>query len=135
MTVGNPSARCFANAPWRAFTWTCALLQETRTQPWGNLHEAVQESLELAEAVDLHQLPGLHDRRHTEWQQTVDQDYALIYKHAVQRLEQIYADKQHYIHTQQSSQASRQADQATQKRLGAAVQEAMDSKPAQMGAA
>lgn len=27
-TVGNPSARCYANAPWRAFTWTCALLQE-----------------------------------------------------------------------------------------------------------
>lgn len=60
MTVGNPSARCFANAPWRAFTLTFALLQETHTQPWGNLHEAVQESLELAEAVDLHQLPGLH---------------------------------------------------------------------------
>ena len=33
MTVGNPSARCYANAPWRAFTWTCALLQETNTQP------------------------------------------------------------------------------------------------------
>ena len=48
MTVGNPSARRFANAPWRAFTWTCALLQETNTQPWGNLQAAVQESLELA---------------------------------------------------------------------------------------
>ena len=60
MKVGNPSARCFANAPWRAFTWTCALLQETNTQPWGNLQPAVQESLELAEAVDLFQLPGLH---------------------------------------------------------------------------
>ena len=59
MTVGNPSARCYANAPWRAFTWTCALLQETNTQPWGNLQDAVQESLELAEAVDIHQLPGL----------------------------------------------------------------------------
>ena len=54
MKVGNPSA------PWRAFTWTCALLQETNTQPWGNLQPAVQESLELAEAVDLLQLPGLH---------------------------------------------------------------------------
>ena len=60
MTVGNPSARCYANAPWRAFTWTCALLQETNTQPWGNLQAAVQESLELAEAVDIHELPGLH---------------------------------------------------------------------------
>ena len=59
MTVGNPSARCYANAPWRAFTWTCALLQETNTQPWGKLKEAVQESLELAEAVDIQQLPGL----------------------------------------------------------------------------
>lgn len=26
MSIGNPSARCFANAPWRAFTWTCARL-------------------------------------------------------------------------------------------------------------
>ena len=60
MTVGNPSARCFANAPWRAFTWTCALLQETNMQPWGNLQLAVQESLELAEAVDIRALPGLH---------------------------------------------------------------------------
>ena len=59
MAVGNPSARCYANAPWRAFTWTCALLQETNTQPWGNLQAAVQESLELAEAVDIQQLPGL----------------------------------------------------------------------------
>ena len=59
MTVGNPSARCYANAPWRAFTWTCALLQETNTQPWGNLQAAVQESLKLAEAVDIHELPGL----------------------------------------------------------------------------
>ena len=54
MAVGNPSARCFANAPWRAFTWTCALLQETNT-----LREAVQESLELAEPVDIQQLPDL----------------------------------------------------------------------------
>ena len=59
MPVGNPSARCYANAPWRAFRWTCALLQETSTQPSTNIQEAVQESLELAEAVDLHQLPGL----------------------------------------------------------------------------
>ena len=43
----------------RAFTWTCALLQETNTQPWGNLQAAVQESLELAAAVDIHELPGL----------------------------------------------------------------------------
>ena len=59
MKVGNPSARCYANAPWRAFAWTCALLQETNTQPWGNLQDAVQESLELAEEVDIRQLPGL----------------------------------------------------------------------------
>ena len=60
MSVGNPSSRCFANAPWRAFTWTCALLQETHTEPWGNLYDAVQESLELAEVVDIQTLPGLH---------------------------------------------------------------------------
>ena len=57
--LGNPSSRCFANAPWRAFTWTCALLQETHTEPWGTLHATVQESLELAEAVDIQDLPGL----------------------------------------------------------------------------
>ena len=59
MAVGNPSSRCFANAPWRAFTWTCGLLQETHTEPWGTLHAAVQESLELAEAVDIQLLPRL----------------------------------------------------------------------------
>ena len=59
MTVGDPSSGCFANAPWRAFTWTCGLLQETHTEPWGTLHAAVQESLELAEAVDIQVLPGL----------------------------------------------------------------------------
>lgn len=64
MTVGNPSARCYANAPWRAFTWTCALLQETSAQPWGTLQEAVQESLDTAEPVDLQQLPGLQDLWH-----------------------------------------------------------------------
>ena len=60
MAIGNPSSRCYANAPWRAFTWICGLLQETHTEPWGTLHAAVQESLELAEAVDIQQLPGLH---------------------------------------------------------------------------
>ena len=59
MTIGNPSARCYANAPWRAFAWTCALLQETNTQPWGNLQDAVHESLELAEEIDVRTLPGL----------------------------------------------------------------------------
>ena len=59
MTIGDPSAHCYANALWRAFTWTCALLQETSTQPWGALQEAVQESLDTAEPVDLHQLPGM----------------------------------------------------------------------------
>ena len=59
MAVGNPSARRYANAPWRAFTWRCALLQETSTQPWGTLQTAVQESLDTAEAVDIMTLPGL----------------------------------------------------------------------------
>ena len=66
MVVGNPSVRCYANAPWRAFTWVCALLQETSTQPWGTLQEAVQESIDTAEQVDLQNLPGLNDlwKRH-----------------------------------------------------------------------
>ena len=66
MVVGNPSVRCFANAPWRrAFTWVCALLQETSTQPWGTLQEAVQESIDTAELVDIQALPGLRD----DWKQ------------------------------------------------------------------
>ena len=59
MVVGNPSVRCFANAPWRAFTRVCALLQETSAQPWGTLQEAVQESIDTAEPVDIQALPGL----------------------------------------------------------------------------
>lgn len=47
MVVGNPSQRCFANAPWRAFTWLCAFLQEDNLQPWGTIRDAVQESLNL----------------------------------------------------------------------------------------
>lgn len=65
MIVGNPSQRCFANAPWRAFTWLCAFLQEHNLQPWGARRGAVQESLETCEAVDLQRLPGLQ----TLWQQ------------------------------------------------------------------
>ena len=61
MVVGNPSVRCFANAPWRAFTWICALLRETSTQPWGTLQEAVQESIDAAEQVDIQTLPGLRE--------------------------------------------------------------------------
>ena len=61
MVVGNLSVRRFANAPWRAFTWVCALLQETSTQPWGTLQEAVQESIDTAEPVDIQALPGLRD--------------------------------------------------------------------------
>ena len=61
MVVGNPSVRCFANAPWRGFTWICALLQESSTQPWGTLQEAVQESIDTAEQVDITTLPGLRE--------------------------------------------------------------------------
>ena len=38
-----------------------SLLQETSTQPWGTLQDAVQESIDTAEAVDIHSLPGLHE--------------------------------------------------------------------------
>ena len=60
MVVGNPSARCYANAPWRAFCWMCAYLAEFNRDPWGVIKEAVQTSLELSEPVDIQQLPGLH---------------------------------------------------------------------------
>ena len=60
MVVGNPSARCFANAPWRAFCWTCAYLAEFNRDPWGVIKDAVQTSLEMSEPVDTQRLPGLH---------------------------------------------------------------------------
>ena len=60
MVVGNPSARCYANAPWRAFCWMCAYLAEFNRDPWGVIKDAVQTSLELSEPVDIQQLPGLH---------------------------------------------------------------------------
>ena len=37
----------------------CAFLQEHNLQPWGTIRDAVQESLETAEAVDIQSLPGL----------------------------------------------------------------------------
>ena len=42
MVVGNPSARCFANTPWRAFCWMCAYLAEFNRDPWGVIKDAVQ---------------------------------------------------------------------------------------------
>ena len=41
---------------------------------------------------------ALHDRRQTAWQGTLDRDHQAIYKQAVQRLEKIFEDKQHYLH-------------------------------------
>ena len=60
MVVGNPSTRCFANAPWRAFCWMCAYLAEFNRDPWGVVKDAVQTSLELSEPVDIQRLPGMH---------------------------------------------------------------------------
>ena len=61
MIIGNPSTRCYANAPWRAFCWMCAYLAEFNLEPWGTVKEAVQTSLELTEAIDIKALPGLED--------------------------------------------------------------------------
>ena len=61
MIIGNPSTRCYANAPWRAFCWMCAYLAEFNLEPWGTVKDAVQTSLELNEAVDIKALPGLDD--------------------------------------------------------------------------
>ena len=61
MVIGNPSTRCYANAPWRAFCWMCAHLAEFNMQPWGTLKDAVQASIELSEPVDIKSLPGLED--------------------------------------------------------------------------
>lgn len=61
MGVGNPSARCYANAPWRAFTWTRALLQETNTQPWAIFKRPFKNPCSWLRrlTVDIQQLPGL----------------------------------------------------------------------------
>ena len=64
IVVGNPSTRCYANAPWRAFCWMCAYLAEFNREPWGTLKEAVQTSLELSEPVGIKKLPGLQDLWH-----------------------------------------------------------------------
>ena len=61
MIIGNPSTRCYANAPWRAFCWMRAYLAEFNLEPWGTVKDAVQTSLELNEAVDIKALPGLDD--------------------------------------------------------------------------
>ena len=63
MIIGNPSARCYANAPWRAFCWMGACLVEFNREPWGTIKDAVQTSLELSEPVDIKPLPGLDDLR------------------------------------------------------------------------
>ena len=55
---------------------------------------------------------GLHDRRLTAWQQTLDKDHKKIYLHAVQRLEKIFEDKQHFIH----NKADRQPGKHTKQR-------------------
>ena len=54
---------------------------------------------------------AMHDRKRTEWRETVDHDHTQIYKHAVQRLEKIYADKQHYTHSKAPRQQGKQTKQ------------------------
>ena len=39
-----------------------------------------------------------HDPKATEWQKVLDDDHMLIYTHAINRLEKIFKDKDHYIH-------------------------------------
>lgn len=40
----------------------------------------------------------LYDRRREEWQRTLDEDHAEVYRHATGRLQAIYQDPLHYIH-------------------------------------
>lgn len=53
----------------------------------------------------------LHDARQEEWQETLDQDHQLIYKHAVQRLRKIYEDTTHYIHQKAPRHQGKQTKQ------------------------
>ena len=41
---------------------------------------------------------SLNDKKLTEWQQVLDEDHMLIYRHAAERLAKIYNDKEQYIH-------------------------------------
>lgn len=67
MVVGNPST----NAPWRAYTWMRAFLAEFNLEPWGTIKDAVQASLELAEPVDIKQLPVEYQDEIT-WQELLN---------------------------------------------------------------
>ena len=54
---------------------------------------------------------ALHDRRQSSWQKTLDQDHKAIYLQAAQRLEKIFQDKQHYLHTKADRQPGKQTKQ------------------------
>ena len=54
---------------------------------------------------------ALHDRKQTEWQTTLDRDHKAIYTHAVQRLEKIFGDKQHYLHNKADRQPAKHTKQ------------------------
>ena len=54
---------------------------------------------------------ALHDRRQTSWQATLDKDHKAIYKQAVQRLEKIFQDKQHYLHNKPDRQPGKHTKQ------------------------
>ena len=54
---------------------------------------------------------ALHDRRQTSWQTTLDRDHKAIYLQAAQRLEKIFQDKQHYLHTKADRQPGKQTKQ------------------------
>ena len=62
---------------------------------------------------------ALHDRRQTNWQATLDRDHKAIYLQAAQRLEKIFQDKQHYLHTK----ADRQPGKHTKQRKKDLIQQ------------
>ena len=53
----------------------------------------------------------LFDAKQEEWQETLDQDYKLIYEHAINRLSKVFADSQHYVHQKAPRHQGKQTKQ------------------------
>lgn len=64
-----------------------------------------------AELVACERANAMRDRRHTEWQKVLDEDYKVIYQRAAARLAKIFANKDHYIHQKAPRHLGKQTKQ------------------------
>ena len=61
---------------------------------------------------------SLNDKKLTEWQQVLDDDHMLIYRHAAERLAKIYNNKEHYIHQKPTRQLGKHTKQYKKQLVG-----------------